>query len=495
MAAIKKLLGQTALYGLSSIVGRLLNYLLVPLYARTLSVADNGILNEWYAYAGVLLVFFSFRMESAFFRYGTPEADRRAAYNSGLVALLAVSGLLTLLAFLFTPQIAGWMRYADRPEFVRMFALILALDCLSELPYARLRMEERPLRFVAGKLLHISVNILLNLFWLLYCPRAHATGATWVGEVWSPEIGVGYVFLSNLIASAVVLLYLGPHLWGFWRAFDGVLLEKMLRYAAPLIVVQLAGVSNQLLDRLLLRRLLPGSDAENLVQLGIYGNNFKLAMLIAIFTQAYRYAAEPFFFKQAGDPNAPETLAKATRAFAIFGAIGVAGVLLGLDMLKHLLTPDYFEGLKVLPPLLMANLLLGIYYNISVWYRLRDKTSYGAWITLAALALTLFANLLLTPRIGYMGAALAAMASSAFMCWAAWYWGQKYYPTPYPWKDMALYSLIPFGLYAALTWLKSAFDVLWLGSVAGAALFAGFVAWVIRREKIWPDRLAKRFGL
>ena len=495
MSAIKKLLGQTALYGLSSIVGRLLNYLLVPLYARTLSVADNGILNEWYAYAGVLLVFFSFRMESAFFRYRTPETDRRAAYNSGLVALLAVSGLLTLLAFLFTPQIAGWMRYADRPEFVRMFALILALDCLSELPYARLRMEERPLRFVAGKLLHISVNILLNLFWLLYCPRAHAAGAMWVREVWSPEIGVGYVFLSNLIASAVVLLYLGPQLWGFWRAFDGVLLKKMLRYAAPLIVVQLAGVSNQLLDRLLLRLLLPGSDAENLVQLGIYGNNFKLAMLIAIFTQAYRYAAEPFFFKQADDPNAPETLAKATRAFTLFGAVGVAGVLLGLDILKHLLTPAYFEGLKVLPPLLMANLLLGIYYNISVWYRLRDKTSYGAWITLAALALTLFANLLLTPRIGYMGAALAAMASNALMCWAAWNWGQKHYPVNYPWRDMALYSLTPFGLYAVLTWLKSAFDVLWLGPVAGATLFAGFVTWVIRREKIWPDRLAKRFGL
>ena len=492
MSVIKKLFGQTALYGLSSIVGRLLNYLLVPLYARTLSVEDNGIINEWYAYAGVLMVFFSLRLESAFFRFGTSERERQAAYSSALIALIAVAGLLAAVAFLFTPQIALWMKYADRPEFVRMFALILALDCLSELPYARLRMEERPLRFVTGKLLHIGVNISFNLFWLWYCPRAGAAGVAWVRSVWSPDIGVGYVFLSNLMASAVVLVYLAPQLWGFWRAFDGFLLKKMLIYASPLILVQLSGVINQLLDRILLRRLLPGTDADNLAQLGIYGNNYKLAMMVAIFTQAYRYAAEPFFFKQAAEPNAPDTLAKATRAFTIFGAVGTAGVLLEVDVLKHMLTPNYFEGLKVLPPLLMANLLMGIYYNISVWYRLRDKTMYGAWITFAALALTLFANLLLTPRIGYMGAALAALASGALMCWAAWYWGQKHYPVRYPWADMALYGLTPFGLYALLTAFKSALPAPWFGPVAGTALLLAFVVWIIRRERIWPARPAKR---
>ncbi|MFN4080759.1 MAG: lipopolysaccharide biosynthesis protein, partial [Saprospiraceae bacterium] len=273
-----------------------------------------------------------------------------------------------------------------------------------------------------------------------------------------------------------------------------ILLKKMLFYALPLILVQLAGVSNQLLDRILLRRLLPGTDAENLAQLGIYGNNFKLAMMVAIFTQAYRYAAEPFFFKQAAEPNAPDTLAKAARAFTIFAAVGTAGVLLEVDVLKHMLTPGYFEGLKVLPPLLMANLLMGIYYNISVWYRLRDKTAYGAWITLAALAFTLLANLLLTPRIGYMGAALAAMASGALMCWAAWYWGQKHYPVHYPWADMALYGLTPFGLYALLAVLKRAYPAAWLSPLAGTALLLGFVVWIIRRERIWPDLRARRFG-
>lgn len=320
-------------------------------------------------------------------------------------------------------------------------------------------------------------------------------GVDWVRGVWSPDIGVGYVFLSNLMASAVVLVYLAPQLWGFWRAFDDVLLRKMLVYASPLILVQLSGVINQLLDRILLRRLLPGTDADNLAQLGIYGNNYKLAMMVAIFTQAYRYAAEPFFFKQAAEPNAPDTLAKAARAFTIFGAVGTAGVLLELDVLKHMLTPSYFEGLKVLPPLLMANLLMGIYYNISVWYRLRDKTMYGAWITLAALALTLFANLLLTPRIGYMGAALAALASGALMCWAAWYWGQKHYPVRYPWADMALYVLTPFGLYALLTAFKSALPAPWIGPVAGTALLLAFVVWIIRRERIWPARPAKRSEL
>ena len=484
MSLIKKLAGETALYGLSSIVGRMLNYLLTFIYTRTLTTAENGVLNELYAYAGFLIVVYSYRMESAFFRFGTPEEDREKSYSTGLYSIIGTTFLVTLGILICSKPLADLLQYSNHVEYIRWFALILAFDCLSELPFARLRLEQRPRRFVAGKLLNIGVNIFLNVFWLILCPWAARHGMDWVHYVWSPYMGVNAVFLANLIASLVTLLYLFPQMRSLTASFDRALWRKMMLYAAPLIIVQFAGIVNQMLDRTMLRWLLPGTQEENLSQLGIYGNNYKLAMLITIFTQAYRYAAEPFFFRHASNANAPEIQAKATKWFTIAATTGMVGVLLFLDLVKYFLGEDYFSGLKVVPILLLANVLLGVYYNLSVWYRLKDKTMLGAWISIGGASLTVLLNLLLVPRIGYIGAAWTALATYFFMCLATWITGRKYYPVQYDFGRMGFYIAVALGMFFFSSWLGKALSELpVLVWAARTALFSGFLGLIYVLEK------------
>ncbi len=480
MSLVKKLAGETVLYGLSSIVGRMLNFFLTFIYARTFSTAENGVLNELYAYVGFLIVIFSYRMESAFFRFGTPVADRDRSYATGMISILVSTLFITATFLFFAQPIADVLYYSDHVEYIRWFALILAFDCLAELPFARLRMEQRPRRFVAGKLLNIGANIFLNVFWLIFCPWAASNGMNWVHWVWSPTWGVSAVFMANLISSLVTMVFLLPQMKGIQKGFDPALWRKMIFYAAPLIIVQFAGIVNQMLDRTLLRWLLPGTPEENLSELGIYGNNYKLAMLITIFTQAYRYAAEPFFFRHAGEKNAPEIQADATKWFTIAATTGMAGVLLFLDAVKYFLGEGYFSGLKVVPILLMANVLLGVYYNLSVWYRLKDKTALGAWISIAGALLTLLLNILLVPRIGYIGAAWTALITYAFMCFATWFTSLKYYPVPYPFGRMALYPGVSLALWAGSLWLEPMLPLLaiWSVRVLFFGLFLGLVYWL-----------------
>lgn len=477
MSLVKKLAGETALYGLSSIVGRMLNFFLTFIYARVFTTAENGVLNELYAYVGFLIVVFSYRMESAYFRYGTPAEDREKTYATGLISLIGTTLLITTAFLLFAQPIADLLYYSNHVEYVRWFALILAFDCLSELPFARLRLEQRPRRFVAGKLLNIGVNIFLVVFWLVFCPWAAQQDMNWVHWVWSPSWGVNAVFMANLFASVATMVFLLPQLKGLKTGFDGTLWLKMMGYAAPLIIVQFAGIVNQMLDRTMLKWLLPGSPDDNLSQVGIYGNNYKLAMLITIFTQAYRYAAEPFFFRHAGDKNAPQVQADATKWFTIAATTGMLGVLLFLDLVKYFLGELYFSGLKVVPILLMANVLLGVYYNLSVWYRLKDKTMLGAWISIGGAGLTIVLNILLVPMIGYVGAAWAALATYAFMCFATWITSLKYYPVPYPFARMAFYPAVSFGLWALSLWLEPVLTLMaiWTVRVLLFGVFLGLV--------------------
>lgn len=475
MSLLKKLAGETALYGLSSIVGRMLNFFLTFIYTRTLTKADNGVLNELYAYVGFFIVVYSYRMESAFFRYGTPEPDRERTFATGMWSLIGSTLIITSGVLVFAQPLADLLHYHDHAEYIRYFALVLAFDCLSELPFARLRLEQRPRRFVAGKLLGIGVNIFLNVFWLVFCPWAARNGFDWVRVVWSPEWGVVSVFMANALASLATMLFLLPQLRGLKAGFDAALWRKMMLYASPLIIVQFAGIVNQMLDRTMLKWLLPGTPEENLAQVGVYGNNYKLAMLITIFTQAYRYAAEPFFFRHAADEKAPEIQAQATKWFTIAAATGMAGILLFIDVVKYFLGEAYFSGLKVVPILLLANVLLGIYYNLSVWYRLKDKTLLGAGISMAGGLLTFALNVLLVPQIGYIGAAWTALATYAFMCLATWATGLKHYPVPYPFGRMALYVLAALAAYALSLGLKSLFGstsvLFWAGNLALFGLY------------------------
>lgn len=468
MSLLKKLAGETALYGLSSMLGRVLNMmLLVPLHTRTLrDTSDFGAVVDLYATSAFLMVIFSYRMESAFFRFGTPKEDRSRAFSTGMLSVMGSTAIITLLLLIFAAPVADFLQYHDHPEYVRWFALILGLDCLAELPFARLRLEQRPIRFVSVRLINIMVNILMNLFWLLYCPWAASNGQDWVHTVWSADTGAGYVFLSNLIASAVTVLLLLPEFRRIGFSFDTELWIRMIKYAAPLIIVSLAGIVDEMFSRSMLKYLLPGTVEENLGQVGIFGANYKLAALITLFTQAYRYAAEPFFFRHAGDKDAMRTQAEVTKWFTVAGATGMLGILLFLDVVKYFIAPKYHGGLHVVPVLLVANLLLGVYYNFSVWYRLKDRTGLGAIISIAGAVITILLNLVLIPRYGYTGAAFVTLVCYAFMSWATWFTGKKHYPVPYQLGRMFFYAFLAL-LLAAISW--------W-----AAPLLPDFARWTVR---------------
>lgn len=484
MSLLKKLAGETALYGLSSILGRFLNYLLVPMYTRTLTKVENGVLTELYAYSAFLIVILSYRMESAFFRYGTPKEDREKSYSTAMVSLFVSTLVIALAVLLAAQPLAEALQYDNHPEYLRWFALILAFDCLSELPFARLRLEQRPWRFVTGKLFNISLVVFLNLFWLVFCPWAAKQGVGWVHHVWSPEVRVGYVFIANLIASLATLLYLFPEMRRVAvGAFDAKFWRKMVFYAAPLILVQFAGIINSMFDRAMQKWLLPGTPQENLASVGIYGNIYKLAMLITIFTQAYRYAAEPFFFRHANDADAPDLQARVTKWFTIVSAAGMLGVLLFIDIVKYFLAEPYWVGLHMVPILLLANVLLGVYYNLSVWYRLKDKTHIGAMIAIAGALATIVLNLWWVPVYGYVGSAWAALCSYSLMCLLAWSIGQRYYRVPYAFGRMGAYLAVVIGLYAMSIWMKNLMPgqtVILLG--INAVLFGGYAGLIYLLE-------------
>lgn len=485
MSLIKKLAGETALYGISSILGRFLNYLLVPMYTRTLTKVENGVITELYAYSAFFIVILSYRLESAFFRYGTPKEDRDRSYSTALLSLVGSTLAIVLVVLLAAQPIATALDYQQHAEYIRWFALILAFESISELPFARLRLEQRPWRFVTGKLFNIGILIVLNLFWLVFCPWADAQGIDWVHYVWSPEVRVGYVFLANVIASCATMLYLFPQMRMIsLPAFDPVLWRKMILYSAPLILVQFAGIINSMFDRAMQKWLLPGTPQENLADVGIYGNIYKLAMLITIFTQAYRYAAEPFFFRHANDADAPELQARVTKWFTIVSATGMLGVLLFIDIIKYFLAEPYWVGLHMVPILLLANVLLGLYYNLSVWYRLKDKTYIGAAISIAGALVTVVLNVWWVPLYGYIGSAWAALLTYALMCLLAWVLGKKYYPVPYAFGRMAGYLALVLGLSALSWWLKTLFPgefILMLS--ANTVLFGGYLGLVYFIEK------------
>lgn len=488
MSLIRKLAGETALYGLSSIIGRLLNMLLVPFYTRVLATThEYGAVIDLYATSAFIMVLFSYRMESAFFRFGTPAEDREKAYSTGMLSLFGTTAIIAGLLLLFAQPIADGLKYPEHPEYVRWFALILAFDCLAELPFARLRLEQRPRRFVAIKLTNIAVNIGMNLFWLVFCPWAAKNGIGWVHAVWSPGLGVGYIFLSNLLASLVTLLLLSPQFRMIHRAFDRQLWLKMIGYSAPLIIVSLAGIVDEMFSRSMLKYLLPGSTRENLGQVGVFGANYKLAALITLFTQAYRYAAEPFFFRHAQEKDAMRTQAQVTKWFTITSAAGMLGILLFLDLVKYFIAPKYWSGLHVVPVLLCANLLLGVYYNFSIWYRLKDRTGLGAWISVAGALITIVLNVLAIPRYGYTGAAWVTLICYLFMSATTWYTGRKHYPAPYQIGRMTGYVALALGLWIAGKLLAPALNdwaaVLWTMRILLLGIFAAVVYHLELRRK------------
>ncbi len=452
MSILKKLAGESAIYGLSSIIGRFLNYLLVPLHTHVFTnPGEYGAVTEVYAYISFLAIIFTYGMETAFFHFSNKYPDRASSvFATGMGSLLVSTFIFAGSILLFSDSIAETLDYQSNPEYIIYLSLIIGFDTLTAIPFARLRQQGKAKRFAALKMFGISVNILFNVLFFVVLPVWLHKGEGVLYEVaelvYDPAIGAGYVFLANLVASFATLALMSPTLRFDPNDFDPSLLKELLSYSWPLLFAGLAGMINETLDRALIRHLVTDK-ADAIVQLGIYGACYKLSIIMTLFIQAFRYAAEPFFFNQFGKDQAKETYAMVTKYFTITCAIVFLGVMMYLDIFKHFIGVNYHSGLKVVPILLIANMCLGVFFNLSMWYKMSGKTSYGLFFTLFGAILTIVLNIMLVPKMGYMGAAWATLGCYASMMTASYFIGQMNYRIPYQTGRILLYVFLAFAFY------------------------------------------------
>ena len=493
MSVAKKLASQTAVYGVSSIVGRVLTYLLVPVYTRVFGLAEYGIVTELYAYVAFLNIVFTYGIETAYFRFANREgADRQVLYDRVLSLLLVTSLGLSGLLMLLARPLAEVLRYPGQSRYIVWLALILGLDAVVALPFARLRLENRARKFATVRLVNIAVNVGLNLFFIKLCPDVLAGKALpllrpLVAAVYDPTLGVGYVFLVNLIANALYVPLLARELFGFrFRWPDLAVLQPLLVYAYPLMFMGLAGMVNEVLDRIVLKYWLPVGfypGLSNQAAVGVYGACYKLSIFMSLVIQAFRYAAEPFFFAQSTEKNSPATFALVLKWFTLCCAVIFVGISLNLEDFGLMLGPSFRSGLGVVPILLLANLFLGVYYNLSVWFKLTDKTYYGTYIGVGGAVLTVALNFLLIPFLGYTGSALATLVCYFGMAILCWRLGERHFPVPYPALRLGLWLLFATGL-VALGWYVQP-DGWWLRHIWHAGLTLGFLAalWLVEQPR------------
>lgn len=462
MNPLKKLASQTAIYGLPSIVGRFLGYMLVPLYTRVFTTGEYGVVNVYYSYAAFLMVILTYGMETAFFRFNENEENKESVFSTGMISLITSSVLFLILASLFAQSVANWIEYPQHKDYVIWFAWILALDALSSIPFAKLRAQNKANRFATIKMINIVTNIGLNLFFILWCPfslkhDSWSSANALINLFYQPHWNIEYVFISNLIASGLTLALLAPQFLGInWKP-NTMLWRKMFFYAFPLLFAGMAGIVNETFDRLLLRYLLPADIAED--QVGIYGACYKISILMTLFIQAYRFAAEPFFFAMAKEKDAKAVYAKIMDYFVITVSLIFLITMLYLDdFFIHFIGREFRGGRNVIPILMLANLFLGIYYNLSIWYKLTSKTIWGAWLSAIGAVITLVLNFWWIPLSpdhlihGYLGSAWATFICYGSMMILSYLIGQKYYPVKY--------NLLPFFGYmgfAILLYLVSTF--------------------------------------
>ena len=484
MAGLKALAKDTAIYGLSSIVGRFLNYLLVPLYTATLAAADGGygVITNVYAYTALLLVILTYGMETTFFRFANKEGeDPQRVYSTTLVSVGTTSLLFAALVVAFISPISSAMGYADHPSYIWVMAVTVALDAFQCIPFAYLRYKKRPVKFAALKLANIIMSIALNLVFFLALPAWYesAGGEGFVSQIYSPEVGVGYAFYINLFCSGALMFLLVKELTGFKYVFDRALLRRMLSYSWPILVLGIAGILNQTADKILFPYIYKGEDAH--AQLGIYGAASKIAMIMAMITQAFRYAYEPFVFGKAKDKDNRETYAKAMKYFVVFTLLAFLAVIGYMDLLKYLIGSDYWSGLRVVPIVMAAEIMMGVYFNLSFWYKLIDKTIWGAWFSGAGCLVLVIVNVVFVPRYGYMACAWAGFAGYGTAMLLSYLVGQRHYPINYPVKDMAVYVVTAIVLCLAMRWANASLPV-WGTLSVNTLLLLAFAAMIVKRD-------------
>ena len=446
---MKILAKETAIYGVSSIVGKFLNWMLVPLYTYVLQQqSDYGIVTNLYAWTALLLVILTYGMETGFFRFVNKEGeDPRAVYSTSLIALFTTSLLFAVVCIVWQAPIASALGYPTHSEFIALLGTTVAIDAFASIPFAYLRYKKHPLQFAGLKLLFVFLNIALNIFFLVICPKIQdwAMISSW----YNPNYGVGYVFVANILATAIQTLFLLPAMAEGLKGsvvFDWDLLKHMLKYSLPLLVLGVCGIMNQTLDRILFPFFYAGTDAQ--AQLGIYGACFKVAMVMMMFTQAFRYAYEPFVFAKHKDKQSVAAYADAMKYYIIFSYMILLGMIFYLDLLKFIIAPSYWEGLKVVPIVLWTYIFQGVYFNLSFWYKLTDKTQWGAYFSIIGVVITFGLQVLFVPKIGYMASALSSTICYLVIMLLSYFVGRKHLEIPYDLHRIGIYTLVVLTLLA-----------------------------------------------
>ena len=445
---MKILAKETAIYGVSSIVGKFLNWMLVPLYTYVLQQqSDYGIVTNLYAWTALLLVVLTYGMETGFFRFVNKESENpQTVYSTSLITLFTTSLLFAVACVVWQTPIANALGYPTHSEFIALLGITVAIDAFASIPFAYLRYKKRPLQFAVLKLLFVGLNIAFNIFFLVVCPKIQDWSI--IGSWYDPSYGVGYVFVANILATAIQTVCLLPAvLKGFKGSkgskgskgiFSWGLLKQMLKYSLPLLVLGVCGIMNQTLDRILFPFFYTGADAQ--AQLGIYGACFKVAMVMMMFTQAFRYAYEPFVFAKHKDRESVEAYADAMKYYIIFSYMILLGMIFYLDLLKFIIAPSYWEGLKIVPVVLWSYIFQGVYFNLSFWYKLTDKTQWGAYFSLIGVAITFGLQAVFVPRIGYMASAASSTVCSLVIMLMSYFIGRKHLSIPYDLRRIGIYT-------------------------------------------------------
>ena len=467
MANLKSLAKDTAIYGLSSIVGRFLNYMLVPLYTYYMPKAsgDYGISTNIYAYTALILVLLTFGMETTLFRFANDEKTRPdTVFSTAMAVIGTLTAVFLLLVFGFITPISSALGYADHPEYLLMMAGVVALDAMQAIPFSYLRFQKRPIRFASLKLLFILINVGLNVIYFVLLGKT----------------SVYYVFFINLLCSSFITLFFIPDLLRIdWRV-DFALLRRMFSYSWPILILGIAGILNQVADKILFPLFYPDS-AEANVQLGIYGSCVKIAMIMALITQAFRYAYEPIVFAKSKDADKTEYYAAAMKYFLIFTLLAFLCVVGWMPLLQYFIGADYREGLAVVPVVMVAEMMMGVYFNLSFWYKLIDRTIYGAWFSLVGCTVLFAVNVLFIPRYGYWACAWGGVAGYATAMVLSYVVGQCKNPIPYPMKDISVYVAATAVLYAAMQAVPESWPSV-LRLVVNTLLIMLFVAVIVWRD-------------
>ena len=488
MNPLKQLAGQTAVYGMATIVPRLLNFLLIPLYTRLMLKDEYCVVTELYAYIAIFFVILLYGMETTFFRFAEKEKNPEPVFSTSLISIFTTSFLFFILVWIFVNPISGLLEYPNHPSYILMAAGIVAIDAFNAIQFAYLRKQNRAFKFSIIKIIIVGVNVLLNLYFILFCEYIYAKNpdSPWL-FFFQPGMKVEYVLISNLVASLLGVIILIPQILKTKLSFDWTLVKHMLKYTFPLLIVGVAGMINEQADKIIFKYLafipegIENSDTYILAQLGIYGASYKIAVLMVIFIQMFRYAAEPFFFAQAKKSNSRTIYADVMKFFVIFCLLIFMGVMFYMDGVKLLIGETYREGLFIVPIILMSYLFQGVFYNLSIWYKLTDMTKFGAYIAIGGSVITILANVLLVPAFSYLGAAWGHFICYLGMMIVSYFLGKKYFPVPYDLKRLFLY----FALSGAMYFTFEVFypTILIIRLILGTLFIGLFIAVVYFLEK------------